>query len=119
VVVGDGSIITDTTLRHCVIGIRAMVRDGSQLEDVVMMGADFYESDEEIKENALRSLPGVGIGRRCNIRRSIIDKNARIGDDCVLSPDGKPNGDYAYDIMIRDGVLVVPKGAVIPPGTNI
>jgi glucose-1-phosphate adenylyltransferase len=119
VVVGDGSIITDTTLKHCVIGIRAMVRDGSQLEDVVMMGADFYESDEEIKENALRSLPGVGIGRRCNIRRSIIDKNARIGDDCVLSPDGKPNGDYAYDIMIRDGVLVVPKGAVIPPGTSI
>ena len=119
VVVGDGSIITDTTLRHCVIGIRAMVRDGSQLEDVVMMGADFYESDEEIKENALRSLPGVGIGRRCNIRRSIIDKNARIGDDCVLSPDGKPNGDYAYDIMIRDGVLVVPKGAVIPPGPSI
>jgi glucose-1-phosphate adenylyltransferase len=118
-VVGDGSIITDATLNRCVIGIRAMVREGSQLENVVMMGADFYESDEEIKENALRGLPGVGIGRRCNIRRSIIDKNARIGDDCVLSPEGKPNGDYACDIMIRDGVLVVPKGAVIPPGTSI
>ena len=49
-VVGDGSIITDTALKHCVIGIRAMVHEGSQLEDVVMMGADFYESEEEVAE---------------------------------------------------------------------
>jgi glucose-1-phosphate adenylyltransferase len=119
VVVGDGSIITDTTLKHCVIGIRAMVREGSHLEDVVMMGADFYESDEELKENAVNGLPGVGIGKGCEIRRSIIDKNARIGDGCVLTPDGKPNGNYPYGIMICEGVLVVPKGAVVPPGTNI
>jgi glucose-1-phosphate adenylyltransferase len=118
-VIGDGSIITDATLKHCVIGIRAMVREGSHLEDVVMMGADFYESEEELKGNAIRGLPSVGVGRGCNIRGSIIDKNARIGDGTVLSPDGKPNGDYPYDIMIRDGVLVVPKGAVIPPGTKI
>ena len=117
--VGDGSIITDTTLKHCVIGIRAMVREGSRLEDVVMMGADFYESEEELKDNAVRGLPGVGVGRNCSIRGSIIDKNARIGDGCVLSPEGKPNGDYPHDVMIRDGVLVVPKGAVIPPGTKI
>jgi glucose-1-phosphate adenylyltransferase len=119
VVVGDGSIITDATLKHCVIGIRAMVREGSRLEDVVMMGADLYESEEELKENAARGLPNVGVGRGCNIRGSIIDKNARIGDGCVLSPEGKANGDYPHDIMIRDGVLVVPKGAVIPPGTSI
>jgi glucose-1-phosphate adenylyltransferase len=119
-VIGDGSIITDSTLKHCVIGIRAMVRDGSHLEDVVMMGADFYESEEELKEHAARGLPSVGVGRGCNIRGSIIDKNARIGDGVVLSPEGKPpNGEYPYDVLIRDGVLVVPKGAVIPPGTKI
>ena len=61
----------------------------------------------------------MGIGRNCNIRGSIIDKNARIGDGVVLSPEGKANGDYPYDVMIRDGVLVVPKGAVIPPGAKI
>ena len=93
VVVGDGSIITDTTLKHCVIGIRAMVREGSQLEDVVMMGADFYESEEEIKENTARGIPTVGVGRNCRISRAIIDKNAR--------------------------VLVVPKNTIIPAGTTI
>lgn len=119
VVVGDGSIITDTTLKHCVIGIRAMVREGSRLEDVVMMGADFYESEEEIKENTARGLPAVGIGKGCNIRGAIIDKNARIGDGCVLSSEGKPNGDCAHGVMVCDGVLVVPKGVVIPAGTSI
>jgi glucose-1-phosphate adenylyltransferase len=119
VVVGDGSIITDTALKHCVIGIRSMIRDGSYLEDVVMMGADFYESDEEIKANAAQGLPNVGVGFGCRIRGTIIDKNARIGDGCVLSPAGKGNGDYPHTVMIRDGVLVVPKGAVIPAGTTI
>ena len=119
VVVGDGSIITDTTLKHCVIGIRAMVREGSQLEDVVMMGADFYESEEETVENSARGRPAVGVGRNCRIHRAIIDKNARIGDDCVLSPDGKPNGDYPHEVIIAEGVLVVPKGAIIPAGTTI
>jgi glucose-1-phosphate adenylyltransferase len=119
VVVGDGSIITDTTLKHCVIGIRAMVREGSCLEDVVMMGADFYESEEELKANALRGLPSVGVGRNCFIRGSIIDKNARIGDGTVLSADGKPDGDYPYDIIVRDGVLVVPKNGIIPPGAKV
>jgi glucose-1-phosphate adenylyltransferase len=83
------------------------------------MGADFYESETEVKENAARGIPNVGIGYNCRIRGAIIDKNARIGDGTVLSPEGKPNGDYAHDVMIRDGVLVVPKGAVIPPGTTI
>ncbi len=119
VVVGDGSIITDTTLKHCVIGIRSVVREGSHLEDVVMMGADFYESDEEMQANAGSGKPNVGIGRNCRIRGAIIDKNACIGDGCVMAPDGKPNGDYPFDVMIRDGVLVVPKGAVIPAGTTI
>jgi glucose-1-phosphate adenylyltransferase len=119
VVVGDGSIVTDTTLKHCVIGIRSIIREGSYLEDVVMMGADFYESEAEMKANAAANLPNVGVGYGCRIRGTIIDKNARIGDHCVLSPDGKPNGDYAHGTMIRDGVLVVPKGVVIPPGTTI
>jgi glucose-1-phosphate adenylyltransferase len=119
VVVGDGSIITDTTLKHCVIGIRAMVREGSQMEDVVMMGADFYESEEETKGNAARGIPNVGVGKNCRIRRAIIDKNARIGDGCVLSADGKPDGNYPHEVMIVEGVLVVPKSVVIPAGTTI
>ncbi len=119
VVVGDGSIITDTTLKHCVVGIRSIIREGSHLEDVVMMGADFYEGDEEVKANAAAGTPNVGVGAGCRIRGTIIDKNARIGGGCVLSPEGKANGDYPHGVMIRDGVLVVPKNAVIPPDTTI
>jgi glucose-1-phosphate adenylyltransferase len=119
VVLGDGSIIEDSSLKHSVIGIRSFVRKGTHLEDVVMMGADFYETDDQIKANLAGGIPSVGVGHGCRIRGSIIDKNARIGDNVVLSPDGKPDGTYAHGVIIRDGVLLVPKGGVVPTGTVI
>jgi len=118
-VLGDGSIIEDSFIKHCVIGIRSFVRKGSRLEDVVMMGADFYESEQQMADNLGRSRPSLGVGYNCRIRGSIIDKNARIGDNVTLSPDGKPDGTYAHGVIIRDGVLVVPKGCVVPSGTAI
>ena len=120
VVIGDGSILTDSTLKHCVLGIRSYVGEGSDLEDVVVMGADYYETPEQLASNVFRRLPHMGVGKDCHIRRAIIDKNTRIGDGCRLSPDGKPDGRHVDGaVVIRDGVLVVPKGAVIPPGTVV
>ena len=120
VVIGDGSIITDSTLKHCVLGIRSYLGEGSDLEDVVVMGADFYETAEQQRVNVEQGLPHLGIGRQCVIRHAIIDKNARIGDGCRLSPAGKTDGRYVDGaVIIRDGVLVVPKGAVLPPGTKL
>jgi glucose-1-phosphate adenylyltransferase len=119
VVIGDGSILTDSRLRHCVIGIRSFVGEDTQMEDVVMMGADFYETDEHLQANLQHERPNVGVGRRCKIHYAIIDKNARIGDDCDLSPKGKADGTYlGGSVIIRDGVLCVPKGAVLPSGTK-
>ena len=60
--------------------------------------------------------PPIGVGRACRIKRAIIDKNARIGDNVSLSPEGKADGDYSHGIVIRDGILCVTKGAVIPSG---
>jgi len=118
VVIGDGSIITDSSLKHSVLGIRSYIGEGSDLEDVVVMGADFYETAEQLQVNVEKGLPHLGIGRQCVIRRAIIDKNARIGDGCHLSPIGKTDGRYVDGaVIIRDGVLVVPKGAVLPAGT--
>lgn len=118
VVIGDGCILTNSTLKHCVLGIRSFVGEDSNLEDVVMMGADFYETEEQLKGNVARGRPHLGIGKRCKIHYSIIDKNARIGDDCVLSPAGKADGRYLDGaVIIRDAVLVVPKGATVPAGT--
>jgi glucose-1-phosphate adenylyltransferase len=118
-VVGDGSIIEDSFLKHCVIGIRSFIRKGTQFEDVVMMGADRYETDLQMRANAEAGVPHLGLGYNCRIRGSIIDKNARIGNDVTLSPDGKADGTYAHGVIIRDGVLLVPKGGVVPSGTVI
>ncbi len=120
VVIGDGSILTDSSLHHCVLGVRSFIGEGSSLEDTVLFGADYYESDAQLEGNIVRGRPHLGIGRNCRIKGAIIDKNTRVGDGCVLIADGKPDGTYADgNVIIRDGVLVVPKGAVLPPGTIV
>ncbi len=116
VVIGDGCLVTDSTLKHCVIGIRSILGENSNLEDVVMMGADYYQTDKEILADKTQGHPSIGVGRNCRIRRTIIDKNARIGDGVALSPEGKADGDYAHGVVIRDGILCVCKGATIPSG---
>lgn len=120
VVIGDGSILTDSTLKHSVIGIRSYVGEGSSLEDTVLMGADYYETDDQLAANLTKGRPHLGVGKNCRVKGAIIDKNARIGDDCVLSVDGKADGSYANGaVIIRDGVLVVPKGTTLPAGTVV
>lgn len=115
-VVGDGCIIENSSIRRSVISSRSFVRAGSQLEAVVMMGADNYETDEELRNNVERGRPHFGVGQNCRIVGSILDKNTRIGDGVVLSPAGKEDGVYQHGIVIRDGVLVVPKGITVPSG---
>jgi len=116
VVIGDGCLVTDSTLKHCVIGIRSILGENSNLEDVVMMGADYYQTEKEVLEDKAQNRPAIGVGRNCRIHFAIIDKNARIGDGVKLSPVGKADGDYAHGVVIRDGILCVTKGAVIPSG---
>lgn len=117
--IAEGSIVTRATLKDCVIGLRSIIEEGAYLRRVVMMGADFYES-EESKHDALKAgLPKIGIGRNTRIEETIIDKNVRIGDNVVISPAGKPpNMDHEL-FYIRDGIVVIPKNAVIPHGTVI
>jgi glucose-1-phosphate adenylyltransferase len=117
VVIGDGSIVTDCKLHRCVLGIRAFLGEGTRMEDVIVMGADFYETAAELAANEARGIPHLGVGRNCVIHHAIIDKNARIGDNVRLSPVGKADGNYPHGIVIRDGVLVVPKGVTVPSGT--
>jgi glucose-1-phosphate adenylyltransferase len=120
VVVADGCIITDSSIKHCLFGIRSHVGEGADLEDVIMMGADYFETPEQLASNAARSKPNIGVGKNCYIRGAIIDKNTRIGDGSRLTAAGKADGEYAGgSVVIRDGVLVVPKGAVIAPGTVV
>jgi glucose-1-phosphate adenylyltransferase len=79
------------------------------------MGADYFEHDQEPNSD----LPPLGIGRNCVIDRAIIDKNARIAEGVVITPEGKPPNIDGESYFIRDGIVVVPKNAVISPGVWI
>jgi glucose-1-phosphate adenylyltransferase len=117
--VSDGCIINHARITSSVIGIRSVVGAGSELTRVISMGCDYYESLSSIEESARHGRPRVGIGQNTRIENAIIDKNARIGDNCVISPAGKPeNVDHPL-YFIRDGIVIIPKNGVIPHGTVI
>jgi glucose-1-phosphate adenylyltransferase len=118
-IVGDGCIISDAHIERAVIGIRSIIENGATIRNSVIMGADFYEDEAREVFQVPGPNPPIGIGRNSVIDRAIIDKNARIGESVVITPDGKaPNVD-STNYFIRDGVVVIPKNAVIPNGTWI
>lgn len=116
----EGCIITEAKLNKSVIGVRSIINDGSELDGVIMMGADYYDSEEEKAENNKAGKPNTGIGKNCKIARTIIDKNAKIGDNCKIGISGKTyeDGDHG-SFYSADGIIVIRKGAVIPAGTEI
>ncbi len=116
-IVADGCIVEDAVLQRAVIGVRSIVGSGTRLENVVMMGADFFEDDKAKAINRQKGVPNIGIGRGCDIRNAIIDKNARIGNEVRLSPFGKPDLYDKDGLTVRDGILVVEKNTIVPDGT--
>jgi glucose-1-phosphate adenylyltransferase len=114
-VVSDGCVITNATIERAVIGIRSVVENGSVLRNCVMMGADYFDN-EHVRQDGE---PALGVGRNCHIENAIIDKNARIGDRVVINPAGKPEKFDGANYFVRDGIVVIPKNAVIPSGTVI
>jgi len=116
-VVADGCIVSDATLTRSSLGVRSVVAEQSTLDNVVMMGADYFETAEELETNRAQGRPAIGVGRNCQIHNAILDKNVRIGDNVVLDPTGLPdNFGPDVDIAVRDGVLVVTKEAIVPDG---
>jgi glucose-1-phosphate adenylyltransferase len=115
-IIADGCIITDAHIERAVIGIRTVIESGTKIRNSVLMGADFYSGEASAPKSGA---PPVGIGRHCHIEGAIIDKNARIGEGVVITPDGKPANADGENYYIRDGVVVVPKGAVIAAGSRI
>jgi glucose-1-phosphate adenylyltransferase len=112
-IIADGCIISDAHIERSVIGVRSVIRTGATIRNSIVMGADYYETDPKMIPEGV---PPIGIGRNCVIDRAIIDKNARIADGVVITPEGKPNDFDGGNYYIRDGIVVVPKNAVIPAG---
>jgi glucose-1-phosphate adenylyltransferase len=118
-VISDGCIINHAKIANTIIGIRSLVDAGSELNRVVMLGCDYFESEQSILENAAAGRPKIGIGKNTRVENAIIDKNARIGDNCVISPAGKPDSVDHPLYYVRDGIVIIPKNGVIPHGTII
>jgi len=118
-VISDGCILTHAVIKHTIVGLRSIVSAGTILHRTILLGSDYYESHESIVENEKAGRPRIGIGTNCRIENTIVDKNARIGNNVVISPAGKPeNVDHA-NYYIRDGIVIVPKNGVIPHGMVI
>lgn len=117
--ISDGCILTRAQMSHCVVGIRSLVGPGSRLHRVFLLGNDYYESAASIAEHEARGQPRIGIGQNCRIENAIIDKNARIGEGCVIRGAlGRPDAE-GESWFVRDGIVIVPKDATLPPGTVI
>ena len=118
-IISDGCIINHAEISHSIIGIRSMVGAGSELKRVILLGGDYYESQASILENEVLGKPRIGIGQNTKIENAIIDKNARIGNNVVISPTGKPeNLDHPL-YYLRDGIVIIPKNGSIPHDTVI
>jgi glucose-1-phosphate adenylyltransferase len=120
-IIGDGCIINRARLARSVVGLRARIEPGSHIEDTYVMGADYYQSIEELRTDAAAGLPLIGIGRDTVIRRAIIDKNARIGAGVRLTNDAQITNldNEAAGYYIRDGIIIVPKNATVKDGTIV
>jgi glucose-1-phosphate adenylyltransferase len=114
--IAEGSIINASRVEHSVVGIRSRIALGTTLVSTYMMGNDQYETLNEIAEAKAKGLPQLGIGERCYIRNAIIDKNVRIGNDVRINGGNHlQNQDHAL-YTVKDGIVVLKKGAVIPMG---
>lgn len=120
-IISDGCIINGARITNCVVGLRSRISNGVLLEASYMMGADYYQSIDEMRRDLQKGVPRLGLGEGTVVRRAIIDKNARIGsgvrllnESGVIEKDGEGGSYY-----IRDGIIIVPKNAVIMDGTVI
>ncbi len=118
-VVSDGCIINHCRITHSVVGVRSVVDSGCDIHRTILLGNDYFESVESIQHNESSGRPRVGIGKNTIIHNAIVDKNARIGSECVITPDEKPANLDHSNYFIRDGIVIIPKNGVIPNGMKI
>jgi glucose-1-phosphate adenylyltransferase len=114
--IAEGCLIRNARIRNSIVGIRSLIGEGSDLENVVMMGADYYVTNCQGTDPCATS---PGVGRNVTARNCIIDKNARIGDGAKILNEKKLTEADGDCYVIRDGIVIIPKGAVVPPGTVI
>lgn len=112
----EGCIINASRIENSVVGIRSRIGHGTTVVSTYVMGNDYYETLDDIENTKRSGIPLLGIGSRCYIKNAIIDKNCRIGDDARINGGTHlENTDHSL-YTIKDGVVVLKKGAIIPNG---
>jgi glucose-1-phosphate adenylyltransferase len=120
-IVAEGCILTRAAIKRSLIGVRTRIDYGAHIEDTYLMGADYYQSLEEMEADARQGKPRIGIGEGSVIRNAIIDKNARIGagvrllNERRLTDEAAPDGSW----FIRDGIIIIPKNGIVGDGTVV
>lgn len=115
-VIAEGCIINASRIEHSVIGIRTRIGNDTTIVSSFLMGNDYFETLDEIEHAKSHGIPTVGIGNRCYIKNAIVDKNCRIGDDVRINGGSHlPNSDHSL-YTVKDGIVVIKKGAVLPNG---
>jgi glucose-1-phosphate adenylyltransferase len=119
-IAAEGCIITNASISNSIVGVRTIIESGASLNGTVCMGADYYETEEQKHSNEEKRLPNIGIGKGTIIKGAIIDKNACIGEGCRIGIDdlNRSDGNYGHYYIV-DGIIVIPKNAVLYPGTVI
>ncbi len=118
-VISDGCILNHCKISQSVVGVRCHIDSGSHITRSFLMGSDYFETEESLQQNAATNRPRIGIGKNTRIDNAIIDKNTRIGDNCVITPAGKPSSVDHPLYFVRDGIVIIPKNGVVPHGTVI
>jgi glucose-1-phosphate adenylyltransferase len=116
VLLADGCLVGKAEIQNAVIGLRSNISDGAVIRNTVLMGADYFDNPDDLVKG--QGIP-LGIGKNSVIEGALIDKNARIGESVIIKPfprDTEIDEDAYY---VRDGVVVIPKRAVIHSGTVI
>ncbi|MFN9111128.1 MAG: glucose-1-phosphate adenylyltransferase [Bacteroidota bacterium] len=115
-IIAEGSIILASRVENSVVGIRSRIGHGTTIVSSYLMGSDFYETLQEMNHAAERNIPKIGIGERCYIKNAIVDKNCRIGNDVRINGGAHlANSDHSL-YTVKDGIVVVKKGAILPDG---
>ena len=119
--ISDGCIIRGAKIKNSIIGVRTRMEENSSAENVLMMGADYYQSDSERAVDLKNGIPAIGVGENSILRNAIIDKNARIGRNVkVTNSKNRQHADCEVDgYCIRNGITVIIKGAILPDNTVI
>jgi glucose-1-phosphate adenylyltransferase len=118
--VSDGCLVeSGARLERCVLGVRSRIGRNVTLRDAILIGADRYETDAERAGNRQRGLPDFGVGDDSVIERAILDKDCRVGRHVRIVNRRHVQNDEGSNYVIRDGIVVIPNGAVVPDGAQI